>query len=133
MLTQACSVGAVELIACVVLDEHYHAVVRPERPDSFPGWIGALHQASASLLNSEDGTRGRRVWYQYWDTSLWTEGDLWSRINYVHFNPVKHGYVPDPAGWAWSSYRAFLEGLEGDDAARGECFPAPRRLPHDDF
>jgi len=31
-------------------------------------------------------------------------------MDYIHFNPVKHGYVATPSGWPHSS---FLEAVQG--------------------
>jgi putative transposase len=28
-------------------------------------------------------------------------------FNYVHYNPVKHGYVCDPFDWTWSSLQMY--------------------------
>jgi len=33
------------------------------------------------------------------------ERDYWTRFNYIHYNPVKHGYVQSPEKWEYSSYR----------------------------
>ena len=134
LLQSECERFEMDLIAWVVLKEHYHLVMVPGHPEVFEPWITSIHSNSARPLNEEEGTPGRQVWYQYWDTTLWTEGDLWSRISYVHRNPVKHGYVDDPADWPWSSYRQMAEYLASEDAVtRIARFPAPRKLPHDDF
>jgi putative transposase len=134
LLTSECERFGVELIAWVVLDEHYHLIIYPERPEAFAPWISSLHTNSARAWNVEDQQPGRQVWYQFWDTTLWTEGDLWSRVNYVHYNPVKHGYVTDPADWPWSSYGVLTDCWNTEEAlAKRARFPAPRKLPNDDF
>jgi putative transposase len=124
----------VELVAWVVLREHYHVVIVPHAPDGFSPWITALHSRTAKRWNEEDGAPGRQCWYDYWDRSLWTEGDLLSRISYVHRNPLKHGYVQDPEEWRWSSLRSYLAWPDWENArSRLERFPAPRKLPGDEF
>ena len=37
------------------------------------------------------------------------ERDLENHADYLHFNPVKHGYVKRPWDWQWSSFRRFVE------------------------
>jgi hypothetical protein len=65
---------------------------------------------------------------------LWTDGDFWSRINYVHRNPEEHGYVDDVALYPWSSYSLLLETWTDEVPRAGlASFPAPRKLPNDDF
>jgi putative transposase len=38
-----------------------------------------------------------------------SEKDYWVRFNYIHHNPVKHGYVSQMADWAFSSYCYYHE------------------------
>jgi len=68
------------------------------------------------------------VWHNYWDTGIRTEADYWARFNYIHHNPVKHGYVPRTEDWLYSSYRYYLE-------RKGEEWmtDALRRYPIVDF
>jgi putative transposase len=131
LLLETCEATQTELIAWVVLREHYHAIIVPESGEAFSTWINALHRRSASEWNREDQRRGRRCWYEYWDRALWTEGDLLSRLNYIHENPVKHGYVQETADWEWSSLPEWLA-LDSYEEMLAK-FPAPKRLPNDDF
>jgi putative transposase len=134
LLFAECDRHCIELLAWVVLREHYHVVIVPEAAERVPDLITGLHRHTASDWNAEDDTQGRQVWYQYWDTTLWTDGDLWSRINYIHGNPVKHGYVQDPLGWPWSSYPRSLEWIDDPDVTEAlRRFPSPRKLPREDF
>ena len=52
---------------------------------------------------------GRQVWHNYWDTCVRTEADYWTRFNYIHYNPIKHGYVKQFSNWPFSSYGYYLE------------------------
>jgi putative transposase len=133
LLVDASGEFAMELVAWVVLPEHYHVVVVPQCAEAFGAWINKIHRTSSIQWNLEDGTPRRQCWYQYWDRSLWTAGDVASRINYIHYNPVKHGHVTDPSEWEWSSYREYLRREEEELLHALERFPAPRKLPSDDF
>ena len=124
----------IELVSWVILREHYHVIAVPQGDASISQWVQALHRRSSTHWNREDVTEGRQCWYQHWDRTLWTEGDLLSRVNYIHCNPVKHGYVEEPGAWTWSSFRDWLaREAESDIADRLARFPAPRRVPGDDF
>jgi putative transposase len=79
-------------------------------------------------VNTLDGQRGRQVWHNYWDTCIRTEADFWTRFNYIHYNPVKHGYVRDPEQWEFSSLGMFLERKGRDWVA-----DVVRRFPPRDF
>jgi putative transposase len=60
-----------QLEAWAVLANHYHFVARGA-PDSVPmtDFIRELHSRTASELNILDGTEGRSVWHNFWDTRL---------------------------------------------------------------
>ena len=85
-----------KVTAWVVLSNHYHFLVLPQ-----PGWdlgifMKRFNGRTSYELNSLDKMRGRSVWYSYWDTCIRGERDFWTRFNYIHYNPVKHGYVQRP-------------------------------------
>jgi putative transposase len=107
-----------EVIAWVVLDNHYHAIVRsPEDAGSLSRFIASYHKFTARHWNEEDGLPGRQVWWNYWDTCIHAERDYRTRLRYVFWNPAKHGLVERPEDYPFSSYRDFLSGEEGFQVA----------------
>ena len=115
-----------ELEAWAVFGNHYHVIARsPREGMSLKTVIQRLHSKSARLVNEMDKTPGRRVWFEYWDTCLTYENSYYARLNYVHYNPVKHGLVMVAeeyrfcsAGWfrahAPDSFREKLAGVAYD-------------------
>ena len=56
---------------------------------------------------ARDGRSG--VWQaKFWEHLINSEEDLENHVNYVHYNPVKHGLVDAPANWPWSSFRRWV-------------------------
>jgi len=44
------------------------------------------------------------------------EDDFSRHFDYIHYNPVKHGYVKRPHDWKWSSYHRYRKrGYYQDD------------------
>ena len=119
----------VELLTWVILPDHYHALIRVREGEDLARWVRGVHSRSSRWRNGRDSLPGRRNWRQYWDRLLRSEGDFWSRVNYIHFNPVKHGYVQEPQEWPWSSLPIYLELADPDVSAHLARFPAPRHLP----
>jgi putative transposase len=97
------------LSAWVILDNHYHVLIRSNNGVALPSFIRRLHGSISFDLNGRDGTRGRQLWHNYWDTCIRSERDYWVRFNYIHHNPVKHSYVRRSEDWTYSSYRYYLE------------------------
>ena len=98
------------LITWVVLNNHYHCIARApsEGAASLSGLLRSLHGYTSRKWNPEDNTAGRQVWYEYWDVCLTSLGSFYARLNYIHYNPVKHGYCSDPADYPYSSYTHWL-------------------------
>jgi putative transposase len=103
----ACRQRGWQRVAWVALPNHYHCILKAPEDSaaSLSGLVGAVHSYTSRRWNREDGTPGRQSWNQFWDVCLDSLGSFWARINYIHYNPVRHGYVSDPAEYLWSSCR----------------------------
>lgn len=103
---------AVAVHAFVVHDNHYHLLASFDQPSRLSAFVRDLHANSARLINQKDIAPGRQIWYQYWDRGIRSERDFWYRFNYIHHNPVKHGYCRSPEEvetYPWCSYQAWIE------------------------
>ena len=100
-------VGA-KVHAWVVLPNHYHVLAHGELA-AMGRWMGRLHNGKSTQWNRQDGTPGRRVWRRYTDRRIRNERHYYASVNYIHGNPVKHGYVTDARAWPWSSLHEYLE------------------------
>ncbi len=110
----ACEFGW-ELEAWSVLVNHYHFVaLSPPDVRTLAKMVNKLHHGIAKALNLLDGTPGRRVMYQYFDTLVTHERSYLARLKYVHENPVHHGVVKVASQYPWCS-AAWFEG-NGDSA-----------------
>ena len=104
--------------AWVLLPNHYHAVVSADNILSLLGSLGRLHGRSSFVWNGEEQARGRQVWCKAVETVIKSPEHYWATLNYVHHNPVKHGYVSKWEDWPWSSATDFLGDLGRTEAAR---------------
>jgi putative transposase len=123
-----------ELHGWVVLDNHYHILIKLEDVFLLPRLIQVIHSKSAISINKTDKQPGRKVWYDYWDECIRNEKDFHDKLNYIHLNPVKHGYVDDPSKYKFSSYHSYFRerGEEGVKAlARNH--PVQRLEAGEDF
>ncbi len=93
-----------QLQAWAILSNHYHFVgVSPADATTLRPLIGKLHMLTAKEFNRIDTERGRRVWYQYWDSQITYERSYLARLRYVHTNPVHHGVAEAAAAYPWCS------------------------------
>ncbi len=116
------------LLAMVVLPEHLHAIWRlPAGDANFAlRWSLIKSGFSRSLPRSEaispsrQTKRERGIWQRrYWEHLIRDETDLERHIDYIHLNPVKHGWVEQPTGWPHSTLHAYIQrGIVGADWGR---------------
>jgi putative transposase len=116
--------------AWVVLPEHMHCVwTLPPGDVDYPArWRAVKKFFSKSLPMGEARSaaqerRGARgIWQpRYWEHTICDERDYAAHVDYVHFNPVKHGLVSRAADWPFSSFhRAVARGDYPVDWGGGE-------------
>lgn len=118
----------------VILPNHYHLLaIASENSTSLSKIISNTHRYTAHIVNKINKTPKMKIWWNYWDTCLTYENSYYTRLNYIHFNPVKHGYVNDPKKWEFSSYKEFYD-LDCTEARRiDNKFPFDRVKVYDDF
>ncbi len=92
------------LEAWVVFSNHYHFVAHTTGAENqLANLIARLHYDTAEEINRRDGSAGRHIWFNYWDTKLTFEKSYLARLNYVHQNAVKHRLVRQARDYRWCS------------------------------
>ncbi len=97
--------------AWIFLPNHYHMLLELEDITCISEPLRKAHSRTATKANGMQETPGRRVWYRYSDRMIRNERHYWASVNYIHYNPIKHGYVELMSGWPWSSVHAFEDSL----------------------
>ena len=111
LLSELTDVG-VEVSAWVILTNHYHFLVLVHSLDQISATLQHLHGSTSREWNLEDGlTNQRKVWYRFRDRCIRSEAQYYHALNYIHYNPVKHGYVDSPYDWPWSSVHRYADTL----------------------
>ncbi|NEO26870.1 MAG: transposase [Kamptonema sp. SIO4C4] len=100
-----------EIRAWVVLPNHYHLLTYVDDFDKLSRLFRRIHGSTARQWNQEDQQQGRKVWYRYADRAIRSERHYYTTLNYLHYNPVKHGYVASPYDWKQSSVGWYLDGF----------------------
>lgn len=107
-----------EIIAVCVLPEHIHLLIRlPENDSDYPMRLRMIKaKFSQALPKTEAISAARRrknergIWQRrYWEHQIRNDRDLNAHIDYIHFNPVKHGYVGRVADWPYSSFHSYVQ------------------------
>lgn len=125
-------------VAICVLPDHLHAVWElPEDDRDYSlRWASIKSQFSRSLpamatvTASKSRRREKGIWQRrFWEHRIRDEDDLARHVDYIHFNPVKHGLVSQVGDWPYSSFHRYVArgllpadwgGRGGDDGEFGE-------------
>ena len=102
---------AEETYCWCVLPYHYHTLVFSMAIKPLLRELGKLHGGTSYKWNGEEVARGRKVWFQAAETVMKSENHFWTTFNYIHNNPVKHGYVEKWQDWPFSSAAMWLDKL----------------------
>ncbi len=104
--------------ACVILPEHLHCIWRlPEGDNDFSKrWRLIKTHFSKNIptkehiSNSRKRKKERGIWQRrFWEHLIKDEKDFQNHLDYIHYNPVKHGYVQQAIDWPYSSFHLWIE------------------------
>ena len=106
------------IVAMVVLPEHLHAIWRlPPGDRNFPMRWSLIKAGFSRLLPNEEyvppsraAKRERGIWQRrYWEHQIRDEADVERHVNYIHYNPVKHGHVQKAVDWPHSTLHSYID------------------------
>jgi len=97
-----------ETLALVVMPDHLHCIWRlPQGDTNFSVRWEWVKKRTARALHC--GTRAASVWQpRFWEHLIRDEADLARHVDYIHFNPVKHGLARRPGEWRYSTFRQYV-------------------------
>ena len=95
-------------IAHVVLPDHLHWLFETDENTDFSQRVAAVKREFTWRMK-EQGLSGPFWQARFYDHLIRDEADLRKHLDYIHFNPVRHGHCAKAADWPWSSFPAWLE------------------------
>jgi putative transposase len=107
--------------AVCLLPEHLHCIWRlPETETNFSvRWkeikrlftraylqqVGSGEERNDSRIKQGEAAIWQR---RFWEHTIRDEEDFNRHLDYIHYNPVKHGLVKNVADWPWSSFHRYV-------------------------
>jgi len=118
--------------AAVVLPDHIHCIWEMHDEDDYSmRWQMIKTQFSRTLRNKNPEWKQKAIWQpRFWEHAIRDKNDLHCHMDYIHYNPVKHGLVSSPSDWEYSSIHKHIElglydknwGATEPDSVRGMEF-----------
>ena len=123
-------------VAIVLLSEHLHTIwtlpegdadysIRWKRiKERFTRRFLAQGGEEAATTNNRKKHQERGVWQpRFWEHTITDDDDFERCLNYIHYNPVKHGLVQRVCDYPWSTFHDHVKlGVYSLDWG---CGPAP--------
>jgi putative transposase len=118
-----------EVDAAVILPDHIHTVwTLPDGDSDFSTrWRLIKHLISIRYMQNKvgrlkppavdysadggaDKKSKQKIWQQrFWEHQIRDDRDFAAHVDYIHYNPVKHGYVKSPRDWKYSSFHRYVK------------------------
>jgi putative transposase len=106
----------IDTLAICILPDHLHSIWTMPDGDANYSSAWALIKARFSRSISKTDLRvvrtldaGFNVWQRrFWEHTIRGDRDLENHVNYIHFNPVKHGHVLRAVDWPHSSFHRYV-------------------------
>ena len=108
----------------VILPNHLHCIWQlPKNDSDFSArWSLIKYYFSMGVEGITNNRREKSIWQKrFWEHYIKTEEELVNCLDYIHYNPVKHGYVNNPCDWTHSTFKQHVKnGLYTMDWASNE-------------
>jgi putative transposase len=110
-----------ETLAICLLPDHLHCLWRlPERDANYSiRWKeikrlftkGYVDNIGLGEVRNESRQKRHEaaIWQRrFWEHTIFDEKDFERHLDYIHYNPIKHGYVKCAGDWPWSSFHRYV-------------------------
>jgi putative transposase len=108
-----------QIQAVVIMPEHLHCLwtLPPDDDDNAIRWnllkghfSRALPVVNETISASRAKRRERGIWQRrFWARFMTSQDDFNTHVDYIHWNPVKHGWVSQVSDWPHSSFHRFVK------------------------
>lgn len=111
-----------EIFASVILPDHLHLILNIDETCDYSSIISLIKATFSKNINayellnikeklteSKIKKREKGVWQRrFIEHTIRDDKDLYNHLNYIHYNPVKHGLVKNVKDWEYSSFQKFV-------------------------
>lgn len=106
---EACQGKTVKLTAWAIMPDHFHIVLDVGNAD-LSRVLKSIKETFSFRYRARLGVKSGRIWqHRFWDHVIRDQNDLNKHLDYIHYNPVKHGLVRSPGEYDLTSFAAFVK------------------------
>jgi putative transposase len=110
-----------DIPAIVLLPDHLHCIwTLPDGDEDYSPRISLIKShftrqwsAGSGFESSISASRIKRhergIWQRrFWEHTITSQDDFNQHLDYIHYNPVKHGLISCPHAWPYSSFAKWV-------------------------
>jgi putative transposase len=96
--------------AYVFLHDHFHLLIFVPETTNVSKLLQSIQRNfTRNYQKAHHIDEPVRLWQRgFWDHVIRDERDFANHLDYVHYNPVKHGYVSEPEAYAHTSFHEYV-------------------------
>jgi putative transposase len=99
-----------KIMAWAILYDHIHLLVVPVDADYSKVVYSLKKGVGAELKKIGAISQGDKIWQdRFWEHTVKDDEDHTRCVEYIHYNPVKHGQASAPSEWKYSSFHKYVE------------------------
>lgn len=107
-----------DIIAISIMPEHLHMIIKLDNINDYPKIIYSIKYyfsrhveiVKQELSESKIKKGEKGVWQRrYWEHTIRNEKDLYTHLDYIHFNPIKHNLVKSLKDYKYSTFNKFVK------------------------
>ncbi|MEZ5357473.1 MAG: transposase [Candidatus Zixiibacteriota bacterium] len=105
---------SIKLLAWIVLPDHFHCLV-DSKNNSISDILQQFKMSFGALYRGAFKVKKGNVWQKrFWDHMIRNQEDYNRHMDYIHYNPVKHGLCKNPFHWPYSSLNLYSDCYPND-------------------
>jgi putative transposase len=99
-----------EMVALVILPDHFHLLLKQIDCTFSTIMLSFKKRFTDNFKKLNAISTNFNFWQgRFWDHVIRNVEDFKRHLDYIHYNPVRHGYVSKPEDWKYSSYQEWVE------------------------
>ena len=107
--------------AIVILPDHFHTIMSFDNVEEYPKALGLIKKEFSKQCNpkyyqhliqshSREQQNYKPIWQKrFYEHTIRDEKDYKLRLDYIHYNPIKHHLVDKTKDWDYSSFDKFVK------------------------
>jgi len=109
------------IFAYCILPDHIHLILELDNIFDYPKIIGFMKWYFSRnidskftkpiyLSDSKQKKREKGIWQRrYYEHTIRNDDEFQTYVDYIHYNPVKHGWIKSVKDWKYSSFHDFVK------------------------